>query len=451
MGAGASVSAEVLTVGPNGTYPSLQAALNVAQNNGEDDEIRIQAGLLQTSATATLNENFFLEIIGGWNSSFSSGVDDPSATELTGSQSQRVLSLTINAGQVLVRNLTLADGSANVGGAGADIVVDGNASFELAQCRVLRNAANASTGTGGGGGVRIQQLGNSTAEVGQCLFAQNLVSGGTVSGGGLLVTADDGSFTGNGLTFINNSAFGSVVARGGGLAVDVGGGGDPSATLTRLSVRNNQVVSDAVSEGAGMRVINNPSASGPFVTIEGAEFRGNRRDGSATGASQLEVDAADGNVTLRSIAVVDGNNVSGLGIDAVSTAQVYAINTTAVNNDVDGIRHEDGSNNTQTQYNAVAFGNGVAQFVFGDDGNGNNLSAGNIVAIDPGVIDFANGNYRLSTGSSAIDSCINAPVGGIGLIDADFEARVVGTTVDCGAYEWSADQDQLFSDRFQSD
>jgi hypothetical protein len=446
MAAGNPVTAAVLTVGPDGNFPSLQAALNVAQSNGEADEIRIQAGLLQTSAQATLAEDFFLEISGGWNASFDGAVDDASATELSGSQSQRVLSLAISAGDVLVRNLTLADGSAADGGAGVDITIEGNATFELARCRVLRNGVVAS-GAAGGGGVQILQVGNSTVELDRCVFAQNEVSAGTASGGGLQVTIEDGSFIGNGLEFFNNIASGTGIARGGAVAISAGGSGDPSVELRRLTVNNNAVDSDSSNVGAGLHLLTSPSISGPFVSVEGALFRRNRRNGSAAGAAQLEVNTSSGNVTLRSVAAVDGIDVSGLRVDAVSSAQAFVINTTAVNNDVDGIRHEDGSSNTQTQYNGIAFGNGAAQFVFGDDGNGNNLDFFNIVGTNPGFVDFAGGNYRLADGSSAIDSCLNSPVGGIGLIDADFGPRVVGSTVDCGAFEWTLDQ--VFGDRFQ--
>lgn len=440
--------AAVLTVGPNGTYPTLQAALNVAATNGEDDEIRLQAGQLQTTAQALLAENFSLEIIGGWNASFSSGVQDPGATVLSGSQSQRVLDLTITAGDVLVRNLTLADGAAE-NGAGADIIVGEQALFELAQCEVLGNTAFGGA-SGGGAGVRVTLADSAVVEIDDCLFAQNQVQAATASGGGLLVAASDGRFVGSRLTFINNAAIGSGAARGGAIALDIGGQ-DPSAELSQLRVRNNRVESNTSAAGAGLHLVGSPSISGPFVTLEAAEFFRNRRDGSAAGVAQLQVEPAAGNVTLRSVAVLDGINSSGLRIDAVASAQVFANNTTAAGNDGDGIRHEDGSSQTQTQYNAIAFGNGGADLVVGDDGNGTVLAFANSSGVDPGFIEPANGNYRLATGSSAIDSCVNAPVGGIGNLDADFGARAVGTTVDCGAYEWSADnEDAVFNDGFET-
>ena len=439
--------AAVLTVGPNGTYPTLQAALNVAASNGDDDEIRLQAGQLQTTAQALLAENARLEIIGGWNASFSRGVQDPSATVLTGSQLQRVLALTITDGDVLVRNLTLADGAAE-NGAGADIVVAEQATFELAQCEVLGNTAFGAS-TGGGAGVRVTLTDSAVVEIDDCLFAQNQVQAATASGGGLLVVATDGNFTGRGLEFINNVAVGTGAARGGGLALDIGED-DPTAEFVRLSVSNNRVESNTSAAGAGMHLLSSASVSGPFVTLEAAEFIRNRRDGSAVGVAQLQIEPADGNLTLRSVAVLDGINSSGLRIDAVATAQVLVNNTTAAGNDGDGIRHEDGSSLLQTQYNAIAFGNGGADLVIGDDGNGEVRAFDNRSGVDPGFIDPTNGNYRLATGSSAIDSCINVPIGGIGNLDADFGDRTVGS-VDCGAYEWSADnEDAIFDNGFET-
>lgn len=440
-------AAAVLTVGPDGTYSNLQAALDVARNNGQDDEIRIQAGTLQTTAQVSYSEDFFLEIIGGWNSAFTSGVSDPAATVLSGGQAQQVLSMAVSDGNVLIRNLTLADGS-SANGAGADFTVSNQARLELTQCEVLRNAAFGGT-SASGGGVRVTLSSDATAEVSFCLFAQNQVQATTASGGGLMVVAPNGSFSGNTLEFINNAVVGSGSARGGAIAVDAGDQ-DPSVNFFRVRARSNRIESNTASLGAGIHVLTSPSLSGPFITFEGVEARGNRRDGSAAGAAQVEVQASAGNLTFRSVAAVDGVNASGVRIDATVDAQVFGVNITAAGNDVDGIRHEDGSSDTQAQFNAVAFGNGAAQFVLGNDGNGGVQSAGNLLT-DPGVIDAVNGDYRLATGSSAIDNCFNNPLGGIGTTDADFGARAIGPTVDCGAYEWSADnEDALFNDSFES-
>ena len=437
----------VFTVGPGGTHSTLQGALNAAVANGEDDEIRIRQGMVQTTASAVHAENFRLEITGGWAAGFGSAVADPSATVLTGSQLVQVLSLDIPAGDVLIRNLTLADGVADSGG-GAHITVS-NANFELAECRVIANTATGSTNVFGGG-VRLVVDDDASAEIDRCLFANNNANSASAAGGGLSIAADDGSFVGRRLEFINNAAVGTATARGGGLSVDVGGIA-PSVEFVRLTVRSNRVESNSASLGAGMHVRGSASLSGPFVEVEAAEFERNRRDGSAAGAAQLQLDAPDGNFTLRSVAALDGINVSGLRIDATAAAQFLTNNTTAAGNDADGIRHEDGSSNTQTQYNAIAFGNGGADLVVGDDGNGSVLTFGNLSGADPGVVDAANGNYRLASGSSAIDSCISSPAGGLGTLDADFGDRVVNGFVDCGAYEWSADnEDVVFGDGFEA-
>lgn len=449
------VLAAVLTVGPGGAHSTLQSALNVAVSNGEDDEIRIRQGLLLTSATATHAENHRLEISGGWAAGFGSGVSDATLSVLTGNQAARVLDLSVTDGEVLIRNLTLFGGLAPTG-AGADLGVNGPGRLELSDCVVSSNTADSDVGPvmppvfAAGGGVRLTVSTDGDAEISRCLFVNNVARPAAALGGGLALVSVDGSFLGNALEFVNNSAVGSGLAQGGAVLVDVGGA-DPSVEFTRLNVRNNRVDSDTAAVGAGMSILGAASTSGPFVTIEGAEFLRNRSDGTAPGAAQLELETSDGNFTLRSIAAVDGINATGLRIDATASAQVLVTNTTAAGNDIDGIRHEDGSSDTQAQYNAIAFGNGGADFVFGNDGNGASLSAGNLTATDPGVINAAAGNYRLATGSSAIDTCFPSPVGGLGTLDADFGARIVNGLVDCGAYEWSVDnEDRVFADGFET-
>jgi len=447
--------AEVLTVGPGGDFSSLQAALNVAVSNGENDEIRIRSGQFQTSATATHAEDFSLEITGGWNETFSQGVLDPGATVLTGTQAARVLSLDITEGDVLIRYLRIADGLAT-DGAGADVILRNQASFELADCEVIGNTAS-SVSVASGGGVRVTvdgfTLGSTNraeAEIDRCLFVNNRALAADASGGGLAVNSIRGAFTGNRLEFFNNIAEGASEARGGAVVVDFNDS-DAEVEFTRLTVRNNRIESDASAAGAGMHLQGSSTTSGPFVRLEGADFARNILDGSAPSAAQLEIEPLSGSFRLRSVAAVDGVGSSGVRIDARGSAQVFGVNITAAGNDLDGILQEDGTSNTLSQANVIAFANGGADLVLGDDGDGSVLSVTNLTGVDPGVIDAVGGNYRLQTGSSAIDSCSPSPLGGIGTLDADFGARVVNGQIDCGAYEWSADlEDTLFSDSFET-
>lgn len=436
-----TAQAAVLTVGPNGTYGTLQAALNVAVSNGEDDEIRIQQGVLLTSATAVHAEDRFLDITGGWQSGFSTGSQDPALTVLSGNQVARVLDLEVSAGQVIVRYLSFSAGFAS-DGAGADFTISGSAQFELTDCEVLNNTA-----TNSGAGIRVTTSGSSDTEVERCRFVNNLVQGANADGGGLALVANDGRFVGSSLSFFNNSAVASAAARGGAISIALGPT-DPQVTLTRLQVRNNRIQGATQTGGAGLYVGAGAGTHG--LIIEGAEFIRNRSQG-ITGAGQVEIVATDGTFRLRSIALLDGIDASGLRIDADGDAQVVSTNLTAAGNDVDGIRHEAVSSADQALQNSLSWANGAVDLVTTNSGSGSFELFVNSEGMDPGTIDPGNGDYRLETGSSAIDACSGQTVAGVGQLDAEAGPRVVNAVVDCGAYEWSADnEDAVFNSGFES-
>ncbi|MGB0515242.1 MAG: hypothetical protein ACPGJE_10425, partial [Wenzhouxiangellaceae bacterium] len=216
--------------------------------------------------------------------------------------------------------------------------------------------------------------------------------------------------------------------------------------LRRLQVRSNRVSAPSTAAGAGMFI---RSSSGvQTLLIEGAEFARNIGPISPI-AAQLGIEGNSGTLRLRSVALFDGIDASGLRVDVDGSAQVVSANLTSAGNDRDGIRHEANSGSTQALQNSLSWGNGQSDLITDNFGGGFQLFLNS--TSNPGVIDAASGDYRLANDSLSIDACSPTPIAGLGTIDAQGGTRAVNGIVDCGAYEWSAeDEDGIFRSGFEA-
>ena len=442
---GVGARAAVLTVGPQGQYPTLQAALDVAAVNGEDDNIRVQAGVLVSAGTQRLYaEDRYLEITGGWASDFQSANTDPALTVLSGAGLQRALVLNVSAGIVVVRQLSLANGRGSTG-AGLEVAVSGSAAVRISDCVVRDNVASAG-GASVGGGMRLTLSGQADVELDRCQFLGNAAQAGVARGGGLQVSVNDGRLRASDLVFENNLLAGGTSAFGGALAIDLGSA-DGQVELFRLRVRNNLVDSVASPGGAGLYV--ESSAGSQQFLLEGAQFIGNAAQGNTGFAAQLALQALGGTYRMRSVALVDGAAAGGFRGSVDGSAQVIATHFTVAGNDGEGYRQSGNSSATQALQNALLWDNGQVDLSVANAGAGGFQSTFNAVGVDPGVVDAAAGNYRLAAGSPHIDAGWPQPIAGLGQIDADGSARVRNVQPDRGAFEFQSPR--LFGDGFETD
>lgn len=157
------------------TENELRTALLTASANGEDDSIRIAAGLYEgVSSIAfayTTTENHAISIKGGYLSACGILVDDPRLTVISGSGVRQGLVLTGtggSSGAQSVSNLTVTDGASSQQGAG--LFVGGNGTY-TGDVSVTRVVIERNTATSIAGGMAIYTSGR--AKIVNNLFLLN--------------------------------------------------------------------------------------------------------------------------------------------------------------------------------------------------------------------------------------------------------------------------------------
>lgn len=109
----------------------FQNALYTAQNNLENDVVRITAGEYLGGFNFSSSESYNLTITGGWqgsnNNPCGTQITDPLATKLNENDNRDILRMTTSAdSNVLISNLSISDFSNNNFGAGIQIRQDSN-------------------------------------------------------------------------------------------------------------------------------------------------------------------------------------------------------------------------------------------------------------------------------------------------------------------------------------
>lgn len=442
----------VVTVGPDGTYASIQDGVNAAIMAGGDD-VRVEECVqsCQLPQSVDFDTTVDISLSGGWTSDFSS---QPFGTRLTGSGEDVpiIRAIARSSAIVTVSRFTL-DGSVNSGSGSTgfytrgfvgvahdgasllvhDNLISGNVVYTQANVDPPGGAGMALLADGGGyiavAGVNIQAsqlLGTdatashgagaylSTVGSGIIDFTLNTLSaniasnpnGGACRGGGLWASAVDTSlqqlranvYTGNEQLFCTNGATGD--------AAEIAGSGSAQIKLDDETWTRNSIDSD-------------PGVYEVFMQVD-------------TSASIV---AANGLITH--------GTWGGLFASSLDSASIYISNYTIADNPVIGYR---GIGAGTQIANALVWNNGSDS----PDLEGGATEEFSLFGVDPAFVDEANDNYRLSAGSAAIDAGTNDPPGGLRTIDLDGNPRPYNGTADIGAYEYqgSVVTDRIFADGF---
>lgn len=272
---------------------------------------------------------------------------------------------------------------------------------------------NSTAGFGARGGAFYNTVGPSQLNVINSTFSNNSTSVNYSHGGAI---ASRGNLVIQGSTFSNNSTTASYLTHGGAIL------GDGPVTITNSTFSGNSVAGDSSSGGA--------IAATDHVTVINSTLTGNSSALSNGGA----INTFGSNLTIRN-SIVAGNTAGGTGNDLLSGGTLT-------------VEHSLIGDNTGTGLAATDHANGIA------DANGNYIGGGAFGVIDVTTVLNTtlalNGapagsplTHALLPGSLALNSGSNAlavdPTNGNAALATDQRgagfARIVGTTVDMGAYE----------------
>ena len=381
-----------------GDAVTLTSALNVADNNGQHDEVLIQSGLYSGNFVYNANavETGDVTIRGGYDATCTVSSGMPADTVLDGGGVARTIVLSgRDNSDLVVEAMTIRNGLGQMQGAGADVDRWVNATFS----NNVFTANNTAAGQDGSAGMEIDQT--QAVVVNNNVFDSN--AGG--KGGGLSVSdMSSASITRN--IFSNNSA----TFSGGGLDVSTEG---------LVTIANNLIYRNtSVEDGAGISL-------------------------SLDSVGAASTSQATNNTIVNNVATQQGGGIDLKMTNDASTAafhnNIFWSNSAIRGNDLN-IDNDDEQN-------------GVASAVILEFNDFNQtpflgffstlpipIGASNFNAVDPQFANAPADNYRLAPGSTLVDAGDNgAPAAGV--LDLDGAPRIQGGRIDLGAYEQSVDSD----------
>lgn len=445
LGLGLPVEAAIYTIGPDGAFATIGAAIADADANPDNHEFRLQAGTHVGGVVFAVNGEKVWRISGGWNASFTDHPVAPSQTTWqAGGLGGTVLTFNLTStAQLHVENVTIF-GGLGVGAPGGVYGGLGNGSqFSLSDCRVSGHQS-----TAGFAGLRLEAAQTSRITVNRCEVITNTVvgSGQKVGVGGSFRASNSATITVSHSYFgFNSDTVMSTGTFGAGLYVE--GFGDAQITLTDNVIADNLVQASA-SSGAGMAlsVFDNAMLTVDAVQIE----RNDAPNQTAGNRVQAYVGAFGTSGFGIANCLVANSALGGIYATHAGTGNGQITQCTVANNLGPGIGYG-ASAGSHRVANSIVHGNQGTTFGFildpivlrnnnvGDDVSGNLLN--------PQFVNATN-DFHLLAGSPAIDSGSNTF--NTSSTDLDFNPRVVNGVVDLGAYEFQAPtSDPMFASSFE--
>jgi hypothetical protein len=422
-------AAAVLTVGPDGEFASLQAALDAALSTPQDDEIRLRTGVFRESVVADMG-NHRLAISGAWDAGFAS-FNPTGRTTIDGEGLRPVLSVDIRSGggALTLERIALANGRASEGGGGLNaLLAEGR--LELRDCTLRDNVA--ATETGGfawGGGALIALRGGAFVVVERVAVVRNVAKGVPALAAGMAIVEVEDQ-PGNqvlvaGSQFTRNEAVvDQALATGVGLYLDLQQG---RARVFDNVFRLNRHSGNGQTFGAAMALY-----AGRAGVVEARRNRAiDQEAGEPALAVQVHVAAQDRGSLLLTDSEVGRSEMGGIFASAVQRATLRMVNlTVADNRGGPGVFLLTEGNPALSLANSIIFGNLEGLLV-----RGTAASVRNLVGRDPSFVNRARADYRLRPRSRARNAGTGNPPGGLGTLDVARRPRVRGAAVDQGANE----------------
>ncbi|MBC8427246.1 MAG: hypothetical protein H8E00_01160 [Deltaproteobacteria bacterium] len=475
----------------------LQSALTTAESNDENNTIQIVQGTYNGNFTYASADAYSLTVEGGFTENCASRTINPANTILDGGGTDMVLALVSQGATAFsVEGLTLQNGNASTADDGGGLYVK-MAVFPVTEdstTTLTDNTFTGNTASGNGGGAYVSAVittltnntfTENTADSGggahifstvvDTTITNNTFSGNTamVNGGGFCTYPGDTFAKGNIATLTNNIFSGNTAigGNGGGAYMYSGLQSGDVATLTNNTFSENTTenrggglyVSDPLGVYGGTATLTNNTFSGNTVTvIDISPLEHNGGGGAYVGAdSTLTNNIFSGNTVTGGYG---GGGVYIIGYGSTGTGTLT--NNTITGNTATikggGIRAK--FSYPGNLYNNIIWNNtasdGADLYIdnTGDDpffpvtvnlfNNDFDQSSAGVYITSPFTIDSSNLNNAnpLFEGSSDFYLTISSPCINTGDNDApnlpdtdiDGNPRIVGGTVDMGAYEFQS-------------
>lgn len=433
--AGATV---VVTVGPDGTYPTVQAGIDQAISLGGSVPVLVETGTyhehLAVPATFTSGT---VDVIGGYLSGFVNRTTDPTATVVDGDANGRVLDLSPGGGSLVFEGLTFTDGAITSGsGAGMRLRSTSSSSVELDDCRVFGNSVSVSD-SAAGAGVEANLDGTSQLKLLDCVVGNNIAysSATTAFGGGI-----DISVSGTASAFIIASRIENNTVRSDGGAQVTAAGISALADDYGSLVLDDSVVTQNTGMTSGTCLApGGDITAGAFAPASMGQIlmRRDRWVGNvcspapaySTLGAQLIVDTRASTLGHVSDSVISGGNGGGITGYGSGTSELDLTNLTVAGNSLEGVHLE------RQDMSSVSLANSIVVLNDTDTSLTTGVSTlTNLVGTDPHFVAAAAGDYGVLADSPAIDQGTNTPPG-VGSLDVNRCVRLQNGTVDIGASE----------------
>ncbi|MBK8639094.1 MAG: S-layer homology domain-containing protein [Chromatiaceae bacterium] len=412
---------------------ALQTALTTAATNAQDDEVRIVQGTYVGNFVYTSTQSNALSVLGGYLAGCISRTLDPTNTILDGNLKNTVfaISTAATAANHIVEGITMRNGRRNGNGAGLYTVTGGD--LKLYSNIIDGNSVVGFWDKGGGAFINARHVNISYNLVENNICPDN-------NGGGFLVEGETieirfntiknnvgGSFYGGGFYSSGPSWIENNIIEANNISFGFGGG---AYIMGAVKFSNNVVRGNIAGQGAG----------GVSISGENSDFSNNIiAKNSANHELGLQPHGG-ASLSGRNISVINntvygnlGSGGAGLYIEGYGDLSVYnniiwdntgdAENGLYVRTDINGDFILD-LKSIAIKNNNLVLDSDLPIF----------LDGSNYINVDPYFFNAQNNDFRLYTYSSMINAgSLFAP----GILDVDISGgpRVIGQSIDIGAYE----------------